>query len=504
MEPRLPFVGLGLAVVLALVSHLLPHLSALPILAVGVLLVSVVALRRDVLTLGVIAATGIIIDYYQLVAMPKGFPFVALLMMVGLIVILWVERRDERPWLGLPDLPLWAVLLVLVALAIPRSVSLTVGAIYFLEVIVTAFCAWIVGTLVIGDGDRLRLLLNLLTVLGVVIAVHSILNVPFGIFLFDTPKHYAYLVQQHFFFALVNHKYVGPGRASSFLLNPDSDGAYLAMTFFLPAGLFFAARSYLGKGIYLAAALVILVALLFTVTAAAWVALLVGIVALVLLAVRLRYAVLALGGAVLIGLLGVLALPSEVHRLIQHASGASELTLRVYIWETALKVIRAYPLTGIGLGTGAPYDLRVAHFRVSWLIADKAHPHNSFLELAALAGIPVLLVYVVILVRVAIRAAGNYRLASWEYRPLFAGVFAALVALTIHAFADATWTLPPLVPIAWMLAGAISSPRLREWLELRQLSASATAATPVRYPVSAVAGEAPQQTGTQESGGAGV
>jgi hypothetical protein len=501
VQPRLSYIGFGVAAVLALAGRVLPRLATpLQILALVVLLVSVVALRRDVLTLGVIAATGIIIDYYQLIALPKGFPFVALLTMLSLIAILWVERRAERPWLGLPDLPLWGILLVLVALAIPRSVSLTVGAIYFLEVIVAAFGAWILGTVVILDADRLRQLLTVLTVLGVFIAIHSLLNSPLGIFLFDTPKHHAYLATQHYFYLLINHRYHSPGRASSFLLNPDSDGAFLAMSFFLPAGLFFAARSYLGRAVCLASALVILIALLYTDTAAAWAALLVGILVLVGMSVRLRQAALALGGVLLVGGLGLLALRSEVHRLLQHATGADELSLRVRVWQVALRVIRAHPLTGIGLGTGQPYITRTAPYAIGLPLASRPHPHNSFLELAALAGIPVLLVYLVILLRAGWRAVKNYRLAGWESRPLFAGVFAALVALSVHGLADATWTLPPLVPIAWLLLGAVSSRQLGESVELEQLSAGKSSATPVRYPASAGSPDAAQQTGAQESG----
>jgi O-antigen ligase len=358
----------------------------------------------------------------------------------------------------------------------------------------------------------LRGLLNVLTVLGVFVGVHSILNVPLGHFLFDTPRHQAYMKQEHYFYFLVNHIYRPPGRASSFLLNPDSDGAFLVMMFFLPAGLFFAARSYLAKALYLAAAIIIAVALLFTYTAAAWVALPVGVVALVGLAVRPRQAVLTLGGIVVLGVVGALALHSEVQRLLHHATGASELSQRVAIWEGALRVIRAFPLTGIGLGTGQPYITRSAPYVIGVSIYGRPHPHDSFLELAAFAGIPVLLVYLAILVRAGLRAVTNYRLASWEYRPVFACALAALVALTVHGFADATWTLPPIVPIAWMLVGAVSSRQVTESLEFARLGAGKVQGVPVRYPSSVSSDEADaqhsaareasaQQTDAQEASG---
>ena len=396
---------------------------------------------------------------------------------------MWVERRDV-PTVATPArlAACGAALLVLVALAIPRSVSVKIGVVYFLGVIAAAFCAWILGTVVVADGKRLRLLLNVLTILGVFIALHSILSARFGIFLFDTPAHASYLRSQHYFYFLVNHYYRPPARASSFLENPDSLGALLAVLFFLPAGLFFAARSPIERALYLAAVVVVAIALLLTVTAAAWVAVLVALVPLVALAVRPRLAARTLAGAAVIGLAGGLLFHTEVRRLLAHATSPNELSLRIRIWQTALKIIAANPLTGIGLGVGQPFIQRSAPYAVGMNIGIRDHPHNSFLELAALAGIPVMLVFWQSWSERHARRASNYRLATWEYRPLLAGVFAALIALTVHGLADATWTLPPIVPIAWMLVGAVSSRQFGAALPSTPSEIAATGAQPVRYP----------------------
>src|SRR5262249_7644581 len=69
-----------------------------------------------------------------------------------------------------------------------------------------------------------------------------------------------------------------------------------------------------------------------------------------------------------------------------HATRLNERTLRFGIWLSALRVIVAYPLFGVGLGANA-YRTRAESYRVPPQATPEAHPHTAFLELATMDGI---------------------------------------------------------------------------------------------------------------------
>jgi O-antigen ligase len=493
-------VGLSLALVILLFGLLLERLSVpLEMVVLALFIGSIVALRQHIKTAGLVILLAIVIDYYQLIALPHGFPWVALLTMVAALTFIFLERTAERPWSTLHDLPWWLALVVLVALAVPRSVSFFGGAIYFINIIVAAFVAWALGTLIIHDAQKLRLLVNLATGAALVIAIHTIIYGLTGVFVLDTPAHAAWLNYYKHFPLNID----GISRAGSFMLNPDSNGAYLGMSFFLPVGLLISAQTWRWRIVHLVEAMLVFAALIFTYTAAAFVAVAGGTLLFLVLAFRPRQLLYALGGVAALLAGSLVFLPEVASRLHSHATGPNELTLREGIWLTALNTIHAHPFLGIGLGIGPVYDERTQAYMSPLQSHPDSHPHNSFLELAAMAGLPVLIVYVVLLVKSSARAFTNYRRADWTVRPLIAGVLAALLALTIHAFADSTWTLPPLVIVGWMLLGAVSSPKLQAALVHDEIVREATHHQPVRFAAGAEgAPPSPSASANEPVGGA--
>ncbi|HEX6123670.1 MAG TPA: hypothetical protein VFY89_10940, partial [Ktedonobacterales bacterium] len=197
-----PWGGLALAGLLLLGGLALHQLSVpLQVVILALFAISVVALRYDVVTCAVAIAVAILIDYYQLILLPlNGFPWVGLLMMLAVLTLIFLQRAPERPWAALLDLRWWALLVVLVALAVPRSASVIGGAIYLINVVIVALCAWAVGALVITDPRRLRLLVNLLALIAVLIALHSIIYSRTHVFLLQTPRNYAWLQSYYFFY----------------------------------------------------------------------------------------------------------------------------------------------------------------------------------------------------------------------------------------------------------------------------------------------------------------
>jgi O-antigen ligase len=149
----------------------------------------------------------------------------------------------------------------------------------------------------------------------------------------------------------------------------------------------------------------------------------------------------------------------QILLLYKHASDPSVLMLRDGAWKTAIKVMHALPLTGTGLGSHA-YMLRAEPYRVSEQYKILAHPHNSYLELGAMGGIPVLVTFVALLLFTLWRALYNWSQADTQQRILLSGGIAAIIALSMNSVSVNAWTLPPLAAFGWLIFGVISSSSL--------------------------------------------
>lgn len=237
------------------------------------------------------------------------------------------------------------------------------------------------------------------------------------------------------------------------------------------------------RWLYLAEMLVILPALLFTYSNGAWVAVLTGTLVFAIFMGRARYRILLLALMGALAVLGLTLFAGQVAVQLQHAAGPDELSLRLGAWQTALRVIEAFPLLGVGLGYQA-YLLRANPYRVPAQIVPLSHPHDSYLEWGAMAGVPVMLIFLALLAAAYYFAIRNWRLAGGIgrmgakggmgaiNRPLLGGGIAALTALSIGSISINGWTLPPLAAFGWLIAGMIGSPLLESWLsKLRKADA---------------------------------
>ena len=133
-----------------------------------------------------------------------------------------------------------------------------------------------------------------------------------------------------------------------------------------------------------------------------------------------------------------------------------------------MKVIEAFPLTGIGLGLHA-YILRAEPYRVPEQYRVLAHPHNSYFELGAMAGLPVLMVFVGLILSGLWQAWGNWIEVDRKQRSLLGCGIAAVVVLSANSFAVNVWTLPPLAAFGWTILGVVSSPLLKKVLTNKKL-----------------------------------
>lgn len=250
-------------------------------------------------------------------------------------------------------------------------------------------------------------------------------------------------------------------------------GIFVAIGVLTAVGLARIARRGAARVAALAPCLLLLPALLLTSSRGAWVALVVGLAALVVLRGEPVHArLVALVGVVAVG---AAAAVLEVTRGVGGLLGDN----RLRYWEVAWADYRDHPLLGSGAGTFGDY----------WL-SQGAGPgftrtaHSLYLQALAELG-PVGLVLV--LVAVAVPLVGLRRRRD----PLVAAAAAPYIAYVAHAGIDWDWEMPA-VTLAGLFCGAALlaatrpdearplSRRRRGWLALGCLSFAALAALFVR------------------------
>jgi O-antigen ligase len=425
----------------------------------------VLIMRRDELMAALLIVISLLIDWYQLLYLPVYLPVVATIAGIVLIGVIFLLQSPEAPWIPIPHLRLWGIVLVLAIIPMFQGSSLLGGARYYATVLFTPFVMYVVGVQVARDGHRMRRLLQLLALFATLVAVHSIIQARTGIFLLANPVWANYLASVADFQLGVGSQAI---RAGSFFANPDSDGTFMAIMTFIPLGLCLHASLWRTRLMMIGEAALILLGLFYTYSTAAWMALGAGLVVFMWLALRGRQRLYFVGlVAIVAG--GVLAVfPSHIRVFLTHASAIQEYQLRLGIWETALRVIAAHPITGIGLGLSANgYQQIAERYRVALQAVPVRHPHNAYLELAALAGLPVLAAYLAVLGSAFAQALRAYRKIDVRQRPLLGGAIAAIVVLSVNSLANQGWTLAPLAAIAWLIVGALVSPALAQALATR-------------------------------------
>jgi O-antigen ligase len=432
----------------------------------ALILVIIVQLRWDELTVMLIIAVHVLIDWYL------ALRLVSLLMALVLLFVCYFGRSANHPWFKPRLIWLWVLFLTLTIYpAIHGALDLYDADTYYPSLVLSAFIMFWLGNIIAKDISSVRRVFQLLSIFATLIAVHTIIEATTGKFLFESARGEAALAQSSNYQLVQNTlQTVGAGfsRAGSFYGHPNGNGTFLAFNFFLPLGLFIVSKQLWAKMIYLLEMLLIVMALMFTYSTGAWIALLTGMLAFVVFVGRLRYSVLML---ILIAILTVIVFtvfPSQLALQLSHASANNESSLHVGGWQTALRVTEAFPLFGVGMGDLA-YLIRAEPFRVPAQITPLFEPDNSYLQWGAIAGIPVMLVFLLLLGYVFWLSWRNWWALDTHYRPLLGGGIVALIALSINSFSINGWTNPGgLASLGWLVAGLVASPLIGRTLHQRQ------------------------------------
>lgn len=450
----LPIIGIVLALLLAIVFGTdSPSIYLAITVAMGLLLA--LFFRQNELAVMALIAVHLYVDWYL------GLHIVSVSAAVLLLFIFFLTRSPEHPWVEPCALWLWALFLVFAIYpAIRGAATLYDTAFYYPNVIFGAFIMFWVGSVLARDYAAIRRFFKICAAFGTLIAIHTIILSTTGTFLFASSHYDAFLA------SVSNYDLLGSGtqRVASFFVDPNWNGTFLATMLFIALGLLVSRSSWLEKVLYLGETFLILPALLFTYSNGAWIGVFGGVVAFVLLVGSARYRLLLSFLIVAAALLLTIYFPDQLNLQLQHAARNEELSLRLGAWQTAIQVIKAYPLMGVGLGLHV-YLERADPYRVPAQFAPLAHPHNSYLELGAMGGLPLLFAFIALLSFALWLALRNWALMDERTRPLFGGGIAAIIALSVNSFSINGWTLPPLAATGWLILGILSSPLIARSLK---------------------------------------
>ncbi len=418
--------------------------------AAGCLALAIMALfRLDELAIAAILAVHLYVDWYL------GLHLVAILLALILLLAFYFGQSKEHPFIRPRMLWLWILFLTLTiypAINGGQYMLYDLASYYPSDIFGALLFFWL-GNIIARDINVVRRAFQFLAALGVLVALHTIIQSRTGVFLFSSARADALLVQ------VSNYDIIGTNanRVGSFFIDPNWDGAFLAMLFFLPLGLFIECKLLAGKLLYLIELSLILSALLFTYSNSAWIALLGGLFAYIYLVGKRNYRLFFITFMAIVGVVVMTIFPSELAIQLQRATGANELSLRLGAWETGIRVMEAFPVFGVGLGNQA-YLLKANPYRVLAQFVPLPHPHNAYIQWGAMAGIPVLLVFLLLLGYAFRHSWRGWIVVSQPYRPLLGGGLAAMVALSVNSISLDGWTNAVQATIGWLMFGLLSSP----------------------------------------------
>ncbi len=423
----------------------------------ALIMVIVVLFRWDELTVALIIAVHFWIDWYL------ALHLVGILMALVLLFAYYFGRSAHHPWVEPRPVWLWALFLVLTIYPAIYGGQFMVydAASFYPSDVLGVFLLFWLGSIIAKDISALRRVFQLLSIIAAFAAVHTIIETITGVFLFATSHTDLHLATASNLYIYATYG-VAASRSASFFEDPNWNGCFLAMMFFLPLGLFMESKSLLGKLIFLAEMALILVALLFTYSNGAWIAFLCGVVAFVFWVGSQRYRLLWVIIITLIALLILVVFPTQLAIELQRVSQPNEFSMRLGAWETGIRVIEAFPLFGVGLG-GQAYLIRANPYVVPAQIIPLPHPHDTYIQWGAMAGIPVMVIFLLLLGYAFWRSWCNWRAIDIRYRPLLGGGITALITLSINSVSIDGWTNFAIALFGWLIFGMLASPLLQKY-----------------------------------------
>ena len=194
----------------------------------GTLMMLLIMLFRwDELTVTLIIAVHILVDWYL------ALRLVSLLISLVFLFVCYFGRSADHPWVKPRPLLLWGLFLTLTIYPAIKGgrFSLYDADTFYPGLVFGAFMMFWLGNIIAKDISAVRRVFQFLSVLAVLIAIHTIIEATTGKFLFESARAEATFVQNSNY-QLVQNLGASVSRASSFFEQPNGNGTFLAFNFF--------------------------------------------------------------------------------------------------------------------------------------------------------------------------------------------------------------------------------------------------------------------------------
>jgi len=265
-------------------------------------------------------------------------------------------------------------------------------------------------------------------------------------------------------------------RSFSTFGNPVILSGYLSLMFPLAIALLKKSKSSVDKLLYSVAVTAIALCLVTTMSRAAWMGGIIGLVLVVAgLAQKKRFNIRMAAAPTVISIVVIslasmaIGLPTVAHKATSTFGFSGSVDSRLLMWGTALKMIPQRPLFGFGPDV---LDLVFPRYEIPGLLkyngsAAIDNVHNAFLQLALTAGIPALIAFIVILVVVFIKALREIK-RSQSVSPITVGLVAGIIAFLAQSLTGVTGIATS--GFLWLNMGLLASIWAEPKIELKPVT----------------------------------
>lgn len=239
-------------------------------------------------------------------------------------------------------------------------------------------------------------------------------------------------------------------RVYATLENPNVLGEYLGLAIPLLVGFFWASDKFRHKLSLAVVICMLAVCLILTFSRGAWLGLAVSAFIFAMIK-EPRLLVLF----IILALVAPMFLPPVVINRIASIGSLEDSSnaYRITIWIAALRMIKDYWLTGVGLGLAA-FSRVYRDYMIAG--APAVHAHNLYLEICLELGILGIFALLWMVLRALSQALTRLKDKD-KTSYILTGIFAALAGHLFHGLFDYVWYSPKIVIAFWMFLGMISA-----------------------------------------------
>lgn len=350
---------------------------------------------------------------------------------IGIGILAWIINRaascDIRPLYTKLSIPIFAYLIInLLSLVFTTNFYISLRALIgkLAEYILIYFLA--VET--INTKERLRNMLAILLASAAIIAIDGV-------------------AQQYTKVDILRGRPMALNGITGPFKNQNDLGSFISLVFPISLSFLFFTKKNKKKLFMLVVSSILLACLIATYSRGAWVGVLMGVFAILFLKKKRLIPIFLTGLIILFFLLppSLKYRASQIFNFREHT-----VTHRHMLWNTAIDMTRAHPITGQGVGT---FMYNFAKYRPRGN-EGVYYAHNCFLQIAAEVGLFGLAAFIWILAAFFYNAFNTIKyLKDGFHLAALMGLTGGLIAFLIHSAVDTNLYSLPLAMLFWISLG---------------------------------------------------